>query len=104
MERSRCSHGGLVGQSRPARGLRYPDQSNSAGHAQGRKESWLMTEIFEKGDAITITCGDRIVTGKIDLISKNQVSAVVTYDALLGGHAGMMPVMRYDLGRSAYRS
>ncbi len=59
---------------------------------------------LEKDDAIVITCGDRTLPAKVEMISNNQVSILISFEALLGGHAGMMPATRWDTARNAYRS
>ncbi|SHG24922.1 hypothetical protein [Bradyrhizobium erythrophlei] len=59
---------------------------------------------MKKGDEIIITCGERIVPGEIVMISDNQVSAIISFEALLEGHAGLMPIVRHDKERCAYRS
>jgi hypothetical protein len=59
---------------------------------------------LEKDDAIVVTCGDRTVPAKVEMISSNQVSILISFDALLGGHSGIMPATRWDMARNAYRS
>jgi hypothetical protein len=59
---------------------------------------------YRKGDAILVTVGDRTVEGEVLMISENQVSALIGFDAMIGTHAGMMPVTRWDAARNAYRS
>jgi hypothetical protein len=59
---------------------------------------------LQKGDNIVLTCEGRTVEGTILMISDNQVSAIIGFDAMLGSHAGMMPVTRWDAARSVYRS
>ena len=58
--------------------------------------------IFQKGEAVEITCEDRTVEGQIMLISPNQVAAMIAFEAILGGHVGRMPVMKHSDG--VYRS
>lgn len=59
---------------------------------------------LENDEEVLITCDGRTVPGKVVMVSSNQVSALVSFEALLGGHTGMMPVTRWDLARDAYRS
>lgn len=40
-----------------------------------------------------ITCDGRTVEGTVTLASSNGRSLVLAFEALLGGHAGMMPVL-----------
>jgi hypothetical protein len=63
-----------------------------------------VTELLCKDDEVLITYGDLIIRGRIDMISKNQVSALITFDAVIGRHFGSMPVMLHDVARGAYRS
>lgn len=53
---------------------------------------------MKAGDAITITAIEegRTVNGTIIVISENQKSAVIGFDALLDGHVGQMPIMLDD--------
>lgn len=60
---------------------------------------------MKNGDGINITTRDgRTVPGEVVLISENQVAAMIKFEAILGCHIGMMPVMRHDKERCAYRS
>jgi hypothetical protein len=59
---------------------------------------------FNNGDNVLMTCGERTVEATILMISKNQVSAMLAFDAMIHGHAGLMPVIRHDQQRDAYRS
>ena len=38
------------------------------------------------------------------MISQNQVSVLLTFDGMIGGHAGMLAVQRHDKSRGIYRS
>ena len=57
---------------------------------------------FRAGDAVMITYDGRTVPGTITLASPNGVSLMLAFDALLGGHVGMMPVL--GDGRGNYAS
>jgi hypothetical protein len=59
---------------------------------------------FREGDEIIVNCDNRTVPGKIVMISDNQVSVMLSFDATLKGHAGLMPAMRHDKERGVYRS
>lgn len=59
---------------------------------------------YTKGDAILIDYEGRTVEGEVLMISENQVSAIIGFDAMISGHAGMMPVTRWDKARNVYRS
>ena len=48
------------------------------------------------GDPIDITCEGRTVEGEIELLSENQDAMVIAFEAILGGYAGRMPVLRLD--------
>lgn len=59
---------------------------------------------LENGDEVAVTCGDRTVPANVVMVSSNQVSILLSFEAMLGGHAGMMPATRWDMERNAYRS
>ena len=63
---------------------------------------------FASGDKCMVTCGDRTVEGIVTIISPNQMSAFIEFEALLGfGHAGAMPILAdtsSDAARGIYRS
>jgi len=59
---------------------------------------------LEKDDAVLVTCGGRTVPAKVEMISSNQVSILISFDGMLGGNAGMMPAQRWDTERNVYRS
>jgi hypothetical protein len=49
--------------------------------------------IFRTGDLVTITFEDRTVPGEVKFASKNGVSLMLSFEAILGGYVGMMPVL-----------
>ena len=49
---------------------------------------------MKTGDLVTIECEGRTVDGWIILASKNGASLMLGFEAMLGGHVGMMPVLR----------
>ena len=51
---------------------------------------------YAKGDAIEVTYEDRTVDGTVIFASPNGLSLMLGFEALLGGHAGMMPVTMRD--------
>jgi hypothetical protein len=57
---------------------------------------------MKTGDPIWIDYEGRTVEGTIMLASDNQLSLMLGFDAMLGGHLGMMPVLRD--GDGVYRS
>jgi hypothetical protein len=66
---------------------------------------------FSSGDKCLVTCGDRTVEGVVTMISENQISAFIEFEAMLGGpegfHVGQMPVMAWtstDAARGLYHS
>lgn len=63
-----------------------------------------MSVQFSKGDPAIVTCGDRTIRAEVVMISPNQVSVLIQFDAVLGGHIGMMPAMRHDKDLGIYRS
>lgn len=54
---------------------------------------------LSEGEHVKITCEGRTVDGEVTLASANGRSIVVMFEAILAGHAGMMPVMQEDDGR-----
>jgi len=62
---------------------------------------------FASGDECMVTCGDRTVVARIIIMSENQISGFIEYEAILNGHAGSMPIMAQtstDAARGIYRS
>jgi hypothetical protein len=57
---------------------------------------------MKTGDPVSIRFGDRTVEGTILLASDNGKSLMLGFEAMLGGHLGMMPVLRDEAG--VYRS
>ena len=55
-------------------------------------------KIWRTGDAIAIQCGYRSIPGSVILASENGASLMLSFEAILDGHAGMMPVLRDDDG------
>jgi hypothetical protein len=53
------------------------------------------------GDPVWIGCDDRTVEGTILLASGNERSLMLGFEAILGGHVGVMPVLFVD---GVYRS
>jgi hypothetical protein len=56
---------------------------------------------MKTGDLVLIGCDDRSVEGWVILASENSESLMLGFEAILGGHAGMMPVLLQD---GVYRS
>jgi hypothetical protein len=48
---------------------------------------------WRKGDAVRVTFGGRTIDAEIVIASENAVSLAVTFDGILGGYAGMMPIL-----------
>jgi hypothetical protein len=48
---------------------------------------------WRKGDAVRVTFGERTVDAEIIIASENHHSLAVTFDAILGGYVGMMPIL-----------
>ncbi|HTI78916.1 MAG TPA: hypothetical protein VL614_00545 [Acetobacteraceae bacterium] len=53
---------------------------------------------FHKGDVVIITMGLDEVTGVVLLASANGRSLMLTFDKILRGHVGMMPVLQGEDG------
>ena len=51
---------------------------------------------YTKGEAIDVTCEGRTVEGVVIFASPNGLSLMIGFEALFGGHAGMMPVTMRD--------
>lgn len=58
-------------------------------------------KLFAKGNQVIIHCGDNHVAALIALASENGRSLILTFEAILDGHVGMMPVLQDDFGRYA---
>ena len=66
---------------------------------------------FSNGDKCMVTCGDRTVEAVVTLMSENQISGFIEFEAMLGGpegfHVGKMPIMArnsIDAARGIYHS
>lgn len=57
-----------------------------------------MSEPFKRGDFVNVTYGDRTVEAMVTLASPNGRSLLVMFEAMLGGHAGVMPILQVDDG------
>jgi hypothetical protein len=57
---------------------------------------------FHRGDAVVIQTDDKTVSGYIVLASENGISLLLCFEAMIGRHAGMMPVL-HDYGEN-YKS
>jgi hypothetical protein len=60
-----------------------------------------MGRAVKTGDLVWIGCDDRTVEGTILLASGNERSLMLGFEAILGGHVGVMPVLFVD---GVYRS
>jgi hypothetical protein len=55
-------------------------------------------EPFKTGERVRVTCDGRTVDGCVMLASPNGRSLMLSFEALLAGHIGMMPVLQHDDG------
>jgi hypothetical protein len=61
--------------------------------------------IFCQGDEVFVTSADcRTIIGKVEMISRDQVSVFVTFNGIIGDHVGSLPVICHDQSRGRYRS
>jgi len=51
---------------------------------------------FQTGDHVEITCEGRTVDGVVSLASPSGMSLVLSFEAVLNNHGGIMPVLRCD--------
>lgn len=51
---------------------------------------------YAKDDDIEVTCEGRTVEGKVILASPNSISLMIGFEAVFGGHLGMMPITMRD--------
>lgn len=49
--------------------------------------------VFQRGDFVEITAGDRTVDGMVTLASPCGNSLIVMFDAILDGHVSAMPLV-----------
>lgn len=49
--------------------------------------------IFQTGESVTIRYRQKTAAGRVKLASDNGRSLMLEFDAMLGGYAGMMPVL-----------
>lgn len=61
-----------------------------------------MSKIFQTGDTVKIQYADESIAGTVILASGNGRSLMLSFDGLIDGHFGTMPVLADDLG--VYRS
>lgn len=54
---------------------------------------------FQRGDYVWLTAEDRTVAALVVLASDNGRSLMLAFDAMVHGHAGLMPVSRLDDGK-----
>lgn len=59
---------------------------------------------YMSGDEILIAFEGKTIPGTVVMISTNQVSAMIKFDAVINDHVGLMPVQRHDLAKGIYRS
>lgn len=60
-----------------------------------------MSRIFERGEFVEITAGDKSVDGMVTLASENGKSLIVMFDGMLDGHLGVMPILLTEEGKYA---
>lgn len=58
----------------------------------------MKTEIFRTGDAVRIECAGQSVSGLVLFASGNGKSLMLSFDAMIDGCVGMMPVLQDDDG------
>lgn len=65
-------------------------------------EEPAVNDLLRTGDTVHIAYGDESAVGMIIIGSRNGASLMLSFDAIIDGHVGMMPVLRGDDG--IYRS
>jgi hypothetical protein len=58
--------------------------------------------VIRTGDLVDVTYNGRTVEGVVQLASTNGRSLMLSFDAMLGGYVGQMPVLDAD-GSGEYR-
>jgi len=53
---------------------------------------------YQRGDFVQLTCAGRTVQAMITMASPNGRSLVAMFEALVDGHAGVMPLSQLDDG------
>lgn len=57
-----------------------------------------MPEILKRDDLVTATYQGKAVDAVVQLASPNGKSLIIRFEAMLGGHLGVMPVTQDDEG------
>jgi hypothetical protein len=59
----------------------------------------MTDDILKRGDFVTATYEGRTVDAMVLIASTNGQSLFISFEAILGGHVGNMPVLRKDDGK-----
>ncbi len=59
---------------------------------------------FKNGDKVLISNGVKTIVGQIKMISSNQVSVLIFFHGMLGGHVDAIALTRHDRALGIYRS
>jgi hypothetical protein len=62
----------------------------------------LPSRIWKKGEVAIIELDGEKAEGVVILAAPNAVSLALEFEAIIGGYAGMMPVL-WDVGEGVYR-
>ncbi len=62
-----------------------------------------MTHSFKQGDRVRITYKGRMVPGVVFLASDNGFSLMLSFQAMLGGYVGTMPVLWDEIEPGGYK-
>lgn len=52
--------------------------------------------VFKCGDEVIATCGGKTVDAMVTLASPNARSLIISFEAMLAGHVGTMPLLWHD--------
>lgn len=57
-----------------------------------------MSDVLKRDDLVTATYQGKTVDAVVQLASPNGKSLIIRFEAMLGGHLGVMPVLQDDEG------
>jgi hypothetical protein len=59
--------------------------------------------IYSRGDPVMMIHGDQTVDAEVLMVSENQSAALISFEAIVGGHVGKMPLLLHGAMLAIYR-